>query len=73
MDPFRMPANRRCRKNYTRDMCARSLEILSRTVMIGVHPDRTPAQTAERIREIRSAAAEVLGPPAARPARRGKK
>ena len=61
LDPFKLPQNRKCRKKYTKDMCARSLDILNRTVMIGTHPDRKAAEVAARIQQIKSAAAEVLG------------
>lgn len=61
MDPFQFPQNTGCRMDYTPEMCPRSLEILSRTVMIGNHPDRTEAQVAEVIERVRGAAREVLG------------
>jgi dTDP-4-amino-4,6-dideoxygalactose transaminase len=38
MNPFDMPANAGCRRAYSKDMCARSLEILNRTVMVATHP-----------------------------------
>ena len=38
MNPYNMPANAECRKTYSRDMCARSLDILNRTVMVATHP-----------------------------------
>ena len=34
MNPYNMPANAECRRTYSKDMCARSLEILNRTVMV---------------------------------------
>ena len=61
LDPFKLPQNRKCRKKYTKDMCARSLDILNRTVMIGTHPDRKAAEVAAQIKRVKSAAAEVLG------------
>jgi len=60
LDPFKLPANRRCRKTYTKSMCAASLEILNRTVMLTNHPDHTRAEVTERIRTIRRAAKQVL-------------
>src|SRR5215468_4815020 len=42
MNPFTMPANAECRKVYTKEMCARSLEILDRTVMVATHPEHGP-------------------------------
>jgi hypothetical protein len=41
-------------------MCARSLDILNRTVMFHNHPDRRRAEVTALIRRIRSAAREVL-------------
>lgn len=60
VDPFLLPQNRRCRRTYSRDMCARSLDILNRTVMVGTHPDTKVDPVAERIRKIKAAAAKVL-------------
>jgi dTDP-4-amino-4,6-dideoxygalactose transaminase len=53
MDPFRMPANAECRMDYSRDMCARSLDILSRTVRLPLNPhmdDEAVDALAEKIR-----------------------
>lgn len=60
MNPFTMAANRKCRKKYTKDMCAGSLEILNRAVLIGTHPNRTAAETRRLIKAINAAAATVL-------------
>ena len=60
LNPYKLPQNRRCRKKYTKGMCARSLDILSRTVMIGNHPDRKRADVTAVIRRIKSAATQVL-------------
>jgi dTDP-4-amino-4,6-dideoxygalactose transaminase len=62
LDPFNLPQNEECRKEYTKDMCARSLDILSRTVMVGTHPDRRRPDVTAQIRKVRSAAADALGP-----------
>ena len=61
MNPFNMPANAECRKTYSRDMCARSLEILDRTVMVATHPSHTPEETADIIHNIGVAARVALG------------
>ena len=61
MNPFNMPANAECRKTYSRDMCARSLEILDRTVMVATHPGHTPEETADIIHNIGVAARVALG------------
>jgi dTDP-4-amino-4,6-dideoxygalactose transaminase len=39
MNPFHMPANRGLRQSYSPDMCPRTLDIVSRTVLIKVDPD----------------------------------
>ena len=59
LNPFNFPANRKCRKNYAKDMCRRSLDILNRTVMIANHPDRAKADTTGLVAKIKAAAAEV--------------
>lgn len=55
LDPFRLAENKGCRMNYSKDMCPRSLEIINRTVLIGTHPDRDPAQVGELIAKIGAA------------------
>jgi dTDP-4-amino-4,6-dideoxygalactose transaminase len=60
LDPFNLPENAECRKEYTKDMCGPSLDILSRTVMIGTHPDNKRERVTEIIRRIKGAAKEVL-------------
>lgn len=61
MNPFNMPANARCRKTYSRDMCSRSLEILNRTIMVATHPDHSPREIADIIHNIGVAARVTLG------------
>ena len=39
LDPFKIPVNRKCKVKYTHDMCATSLDILGRTVLIGTNPN----------------------------------
>ena len=60
MNPFEFPQNKKCRMKYTKDMCAKSLDILNRTVMIGTHPDRKASETKATVKRIRDAAAQVL-------------
>jgi dTDP-4-amino-4,6-dideoxygalactose transaminase len=73
-NPFRFPANRKCRRTYDKAMCARSIDVLNRTVMIRTDPDRTPADVKALVARLRAAAAETVGPAPApsrpRPARR---
>jgi len=61
MNPYNMPANAECRRTYTKDMCARSLEILNRTVMVATHPEHTEQETADIIHNINAAARVALG------------
>lgn len=42
-DPFKMEANRNLNHRYAADMCPKTLDILSRTVYVGINPDWTPA------------------------------
>ena len=60
LNPYRLPQNRRCRMTYTKDMCARSLDILDRTVAFETHPDFTRRHVTALIGKIRRAAAKVL-------------
>ena len=60
LNPFKMRENRACRRKYTKDMCAKSLDILNRTVMIGNHPDRSATEVEELIRKIKSATQTAL-------------
>jgi dTDP-4-amino-4,6-dideoxygalactose transaminase len=61
MNPFNMPANAECRKTYAKDMCAKSLEILERTVMVATDPAHTPEDIANTIHNIGVAARVALG------------
>ena len=56
LDPFKLPANKKCRVKYSADMCKDSLDILGRSVLIGMHPDNTPGRVRALGRAIRSAA-----------------
>ena len=59
LNPFKLKENRKCRKKYTMDMCARSLDILSRTASIGLHPDNDRAKITALIKKIKAAVKEV--------------
>jgi dTDP-4-amino-4,6-dideoxygalactose transaminase len=60
MNPFNMPANAECRKTYSKDMCAKSLEILDRTVMVATHPEHTAEDISDIAHNIREAARVAL-------------
>jgi dTDP-4-amino-4,6-dideoxygalactose transaminase len=60
MNPFNLPQNAECRRTYSKDMCARSLEILDRTVMIPTHPEHGPRDIEDIVHNIHAAANVVL-------------
>jgi dTDP-4-amino-4,6-dideoxygalactose transaminase len=61
MNPYNMPANAECRRSYSKDMCASSLEILNRTVMVAMHPNHSAQDVSDMIHNIGIAARVVLG------------
>ena len=60
LDPFKIPANRKCRVQYAMDTCAASLGILNRAVLIGMHPNNKRARLRQIAAAVRQAAAEAL-------------
>ena len=60
MNPYNMPANAACRRSYSKDMCARSLDILNRTVMVPTHPLHGSQEIDDTIRNIDVAARVAL-------------
>ena len=76
LNPFDLPQNKKCRKNYSKDMLPRSLDVLNRTAMIALSPDMTPQDVKSLVTRINDAAANVLqdeGKPPARKRRTRKK
>jgi dTDP-4-amino-4,6-dideoxygalactose transaminase len=61
LDPFRLPENAACRREYSKEMCPRSLEILARTVMVGTDPRHTRSDTDDIIHNVGVAARVALG------------
>ena len=61
MNPYNMRENAECRRTYSKDMCARSLEILNRTVMVPTHPQHTKEDIQDTIHNISAAARVALG------------
>jgi hypothetical protein len=61
MNPYNMSANDKCRKSYSKDMCAKSLKILNRTVMVATSPLHTTKETDDIIHNIAIAARVTLG------------
>jgi dTDP-4-amino-4,6-dideoxygalactose transaminase len=60
MNPFNMPANAPCRRTYSKDMCARSLELLNRTVMVATHPQHSDQDVDDIVHNIGVAARVVF-------------
>ena len=56
MNPFKLSQNKKCRMNYSKNMCKKSLEILNRTVMIPTDPKNSPKQIDKTINNIKKAA-----------------
>ena len=61
MNPYTMPANAQCRRTYSRDMCARSLDILNRTILVPTHPLHTAEEAENIIHNIKAATRVALG------------
>jgi hypothetical protein len=61
MNPYNMPQNAQCRREYSKDMCSRSLAILDRTVMIPTHPAHSDREIEDTIHNIAVAARVALG------------
>lgn len=61
LNPFHLAANRKCRMDYSPKRWAKSMEILNRTVMIGMNPHHDETAIKKLILTIQSAAAQVVG------------
>jgi dTDP-4-amino-4,6-dideoxygalactose transaminase len=61
MNPYNMPANAECRRTYSKDMCARSLEILNRTILVPTHPLHTKGEIEDIVHNIKAATRVALG------------
>ena len=55
MDPFKMEANKNIIPNYTRDMCPKSLDILSRVVYVEIDPDWTQEELDATVEKVKAA------------------
>ncbi|MCL6473580.1 MAG: DegT/DnrJ/EryC1/StrS family aminotransferase [Firmicutes bacterium] len=60
MNPFHHPRNQGLRTDYTPDMCPRTLDVLSRTVFISLHPDWSDEEVSRRIEACRQGAKEAV-------------
>ena len=55
MDPFKMEANRDIVPNYTKDMCPKTLDLLSKAVYVSVDPDWSVTEMDALIRNAKKA------------------
>jgi dTDP-4-amino-4,6-dideoxygalactose transaminase len=60
LNPYLMKENRPCRKKYSKGMCAQSLDILNRTVLLTLKHDAKRADVTKFIKRIGQAAKSVL-------------
>lgn len=60
LNPYEMPQNSGCRREYSKDMCAGSLDILDRTILVPMHPEHAQQQIDETIHNIVAAARVAL-------------
>jgi dTDP-4-amino-4,6-dideoxygalactose transaminase len=60
MNPYNHPDNAGCRRSYSKDMCARSLDILNRTVMVPTDPSHSEREIESIIHNIEVAARVAL-------------
>jgi dTDP-4-amino-4,6-dideoxygalactose transaminase len=60
MNPFNMPQNAECRRSYSKGMCARSLEILDRLVMVPTHPNHDAREIDDIVHNVNAAAHVAL-------------
>ena len=61
LNPYNLPENAPCRRDYSKDMCARSLEILGRTVMVPMDPRHTQQDVEDIVHNVGVAARVALG------------
>ncbi len=56
LNPYKLSQNKKCRMNYSKNMCKSSLEILNKTIMIPTDPKNTNKDTNNTIKNIKRAA-----------------
>ena len=55
LNPYKLSQNKKCRMNYSKNMCKSSLEILDKTIMIPTDPKNTKKNINNTIRNIKRA------------------
>jgi dTDP-4-amino-4,6-dideoxygalactose transaminase len=61
LNPYNLPENAGCRSDYSKDMCARSLGILGRSVMVSTDPRHSKDEIDDIVHDVRVAARVALG------------
>ena len=61
LNPYKLAANADCRMDYPDDLCAGSLDILDRTIMVATHPEHSADEVADIIHDLDLAAQAVFG------------
>ena len=56
LNPYKLSQNKKCRMNYSKNMCKSSLEILDKTIMIPTDPKNTKKDINNTIRNIKRSA-----------------
>jgi len=56
LNPYKLSENKKCRMNYSKNMCKSSLEILNKTIMIPTDPKNTNKESNNTIKNIKRAA-----------------
>jgi dTDP-4-amino-4,6-dideoxygalactose transaminase len=59
LNPFNLAENKALNIEYSEDMCPKSLDILSRSVLIGMHPDNDRDKVNQIADAIRTAASKI--------------
>ncbi len=59
LNPFNLPENKGLRMDYSANMCPKTLDILKRTVYVGMNPDRTRDETENHVRACIKAGEEL--------------
>jgi len=60
LNPYTLPQNAECRRDYPDDLCLGSLDILDRTVMVATHPLHSEAEIESIVEDLCTASRVVL-------------
>ena len=60
LNPFNLVENAECRKDYPEDLCAASIDILDRTIMVATHPNHSQSDVEDIIADLHAAAKVVF-------------